>query len=33
MRVGNYRVISNVSKNILRIDIIRVRHRKGVYKF
>lgn len=33
MRVGSYRVVYNVSENILRIDIIRVRHRKDVYKF
>jgi mRNA interferase RelE/StbE len=31
-RVGSYRVIYEVLNKILRIDIIRVRHRKDVYR-
>ena len=31
IRVGDYRVIYSVEKNILLIEIIRIRHRKDVY--
>ena len=32
LRVGNYRVIYSVDDGILVIEIIRVRHRKDVYR-
>ena len=32
LRVGNYRIIYQVDENILSILIIRIRHRKDVYK-
>ncbi len=31
IRVGDYRVIYAIEKNILLIEIIRIRHRKDVY--
>jgi len=32
IRVGNYRIIYEIEKQILTIQIIRVRHRKDAYK-
>lgn len=32
IRSGNYRIIYSVEKNVLRIEIIRIRHRRDVYK-
>lgn len=32
IRIGNYRVIYSIENNELIIEIIRVRHRKEVYK-
>ncbi|MBI1939650.1 MAG: type II toxin-antitoxin system RelE/ParE family toxin [Ignavibacteriales bacterium] len=32
IRVGQYRIIYSVFQNILTIEIVRVRHRKDVYK-
>lgn len=31
IRVGDYRVIYSIEKNILLIEVIRIRHRKDVY--
>lgn len=32
LRVGDYRVILDIEKNQLRILVIKVGHRKGIYK-
>ena len=32
LRVGNYRVVYEVLDNILTIEIIRVKHRKDIYR-
>ena len=32
LRVGNYRIVYSVLASILTIEIIRVRHRKDVYR-
>lgn len=32
LKTGNYRVIYNVSKSILIIEIIRIGHRKEIYR-
>jgi mRNA interferase RelE/StbE len=32
IRIGDYRVVYNVEKEILTITIIRIRHRKEVYR-
>jgi len=31
LRVGNYRVIMNIRRNIMTIFVVKVGHRKGVY--
>ncbi len=31
-RVGNYRIICNIENSVLRILVIRIAHRKDVYK-
>jgi mRNA interferase RelE/StbE len=32
LRIGDYRVVYNVFDNVLTIEIIRVKHRKDVYR-
>lgn len=32
LRVGNYRIVYSVYQDVLIIEIIRIRHRKNVYK-
>ncbi|MBN2131901.1 MAG: type II toxin-antitoxin system RelE/ParE family toxin [Sedimentisphaerales bacterium] len=32
MRVGNYRVLYEVYRSAIRIQIVRVRHRKDAYR-
>ena len=32
VRVGNYRIIYSINDNLLTIEIIRIAHRKDVYK-
>jgi len=32
LRIGNYRVVYNLLKSVLIVEIIRVRHRRDVYR-
>ena len=32
IRVGDYRILYEVCQNVLRIQVVRVRHRKDAYK-
>jgi mRNA interferase RelE/StbE len=32
IRIGNYRIVYTIDENLLRIEIVRVRHRREVYR-